>query len=599
MFSPAFCVAFVLATGGSGVLFAQTPDSAETLLLARPLPQSGEVVPHFEQYPLIARSLLAPGVRAPGEGALRWLSVTGKALVANAEPPASGIRLFPIEAGHAVVRMRGGLRRVAVLEVKVVDDQGSERSLVAVSRSLPDVLQVEPSRSSDESDPNEEYFYSFRGPAESMPSVVQVISEGQDGRYADALRDVPLSSQPCAPGPLGNSPASRESRVMCARTPAIRVAVDIVERNHPATTGHTLIGEVGGVLELQFVDSPGFRLPIGAPSELEKNGPGRYRVRVRTRILRTFRAGPPAVGSDDADAKRVALVELDAASRMWGQCGFSLGPRSELDVEIVDPPELSLLTVGCDAPLLATGGDVDLKIEGRRVTLRTANGQTPQALASRLAQALREFGYQVRLFQNAQMEHVALPSFDIQVADRLGRPVSIEPARGSLLSSDPTLRVCAAQIDLADGLEHFNDFNAASGTSEERVLLRALSDDDPTTIELVIVPHFGGLGRIGESFIYSPGGSVQNALILDRTGIQAGARSFTLAHELGHVLLDLPGHPDDFGVDTPTSLMDADAADSTIFGPRRLTLDDCQGALRQNGRLSPVPLIVDWPLQTP
>ncbi len=577
------------------VLFAQEPVASETLLVDQPLPKQGGVVPGYERYPLIGQNLLAPDVRAPGEGALRWLSVTGKVLPAGAAAPASGIRLFPVEAGYAVIRMRSNLRRVAVLEVRPEDALGHVKTSVALSRALPHALRVEPQSHPDS---DEELIYSLRGPAEAMPSVVQVISEGQEGRYADALRDLPLSSVACRQkGQFADAPRGGESRIMCAQSPAIRLSVDVVERNHPATIGRTLIGEVGGSLELQFAARQGFRLPIGAPGKLEESGPGRYRVHVRTRILRTFRGGPPAVGSDDADAKRVALVELDAASRMWGQCGFSLGPRAELDVEIVDPPEVSLLTVGCDAPLLATGGDVDLKIDGRRVTLRSAPGQTPQALASRLAQTLRDLGYQARLFRNAQMEHVALSSFDIQLTDRQGFPVNVEPARGNRLSSDPTLEVCGAQLELADGLDHFNDFNAASGTSEERVLLRALADEDPTTIELVIVPHFGGIGRIGESFIYSPGGSVQNALILDRTGIQAGARSFTLAHELGHVLLDLPGHPDDFGVDTPTSLMDADAADSTIFGPRRLTLDDCQRALRQNGRISPVPLIQDWPLK--
>ena len=49
--------------------------------------------------------------------------------------------------------------------------------------------------------------------------------------------------------------------------------------------------------------------------------------------------------------------------------------------------------------------------------------------------------------------------------------------------------------------------------------------------------------------IFEGYGSTENAIILDRAGIRAGARSFALAHELGHVLLDMPGHPDDYGVD--------------------------------------------------
>jgi hypothetical protein len=43
-------------------------------------------------------------------------------------------------------------------------------------------------------------------------------------------------------------------------------------------------------------------------------------------------------------------------------------------------------------------------------------------------------------------------------------------------------------------------------------------------------------------------------------------------------------------------LMDADAADSTIFGPRRLSTEDCERALEQSGATAPMPLIEHWPL---
>jgi hypothetical protein len=111
-----------------------------------------------------------------------------------------------------------------------------------------------------------------------------------------------------------------------------------------------------------------------------------------------------------------------------------------------------------------------------------------------------------------------------------------------------------------------------------------------------IVPSFSGSGRIGESFIDPPGASVQNVVIVDRAALRLGARSFALAHELGHVLLDLPGHPDDFGVDSPNRLMDADATDASIFGPRRLTLSECEQALRQSAFGAPIPLLRPWPM---
>lgn len=61
----------------------------------------------------------------------------------------------------------------------------------------------------------------------------------------------------------------------------------------------------------------------------------------------------------------------------------------------------------------------------------------------------------------------------------------------------------------------------------------------------------------------------------------------------------MPGHPDDYGVDSPSSLMDADAADPTIFGPRRLSVSECERALRQSGPSAPVPLLSAWPLYAP
>jgi hypothetical protein len=151
-------------------------------------------------------------------------------------------------------------------------------------------------------------------------------------------------------------------------------------------------------------------------------------------------------------------------------------------------------------------------------------------------------------------------------------------------------------VDLSDGLQHFGDMDSVAGTTEERTLLKGIDDLDPRTIDVVVVPLFAGGGRIGESFIASDLSSVRNAVILDRAGIRARRSSLTLAHELGHVLMDLPGHPDDYGVDTPTQLMDSDGSDASPFGPRRLTLEECARVVRQAGPRARVPLLTDWPI---
>jgi hypothetical protein len=85
-------------------------------------------------------------------------------------------------------------------------------------------------------------------------------------------------------------------------------------------------------------------------------------------------------------------------------------------------------------------------------------------------------------------------------------------------------------------------------------------------------------------------------VLLDRAGVRGGRASSALAHELGHILLDDPGHPDDFGADTPTRLMDADAVNPSAFGPRRLVAAECARAIRQSGPGSPLPLLRAWPL---
>lgn len=538
--------------------------------------------------PLLLRQRLDPEARAPNSGPLRWQSVSGRPVDPGSAAPPGGVVLHPVELGEASVPLRDGAHEVDVLAARFERPDRRPTARLAIARELPrELLLPGVAAPRDES-----VRLVLAGWAASLPVQVDLIAESPWGTFLDSVRGVPLSSVPC---PKGLVPQGAQN-VFCAATPYLRVVTDAIERNHPALAGTAVLGEVGGIITVNIHDTAAYRVRVAAPHALDPNGPGRYFVKVRARIVRTFAGGPPAVGADDAEAIQIVRDEIASASRMWGQCGVSLGRPEELDVRVIDPPTLSLLTVGCGRAVNASGGQIAILVGGKRVVMKTYDGQTPESVASRLSALVRRTGVEVRLFRNAQVSRAAASSFDLVFSDARGRPVSLGPAPGQKLSDDPTLQVCHGRLNLADGLEHFNDENAASGTMEERMLLRAIADADPATIELVVVPVFGGLGRIGESFIRSQGGSVENALILDRTGVRAGSRSFTLAHELGHILLDLPGHPDDFGVDTPTSLMDADAADPTIFGPRRLSLEDCRRGLRQSGKNAPTQLIFDWEL---
>jgi hypothetical protein len=233
-----------------------------------------------------------------------------------------------------------------------------------------------------------------------------------------------------------------------------------------------------------------------------------------------------------------------------------------------------------------------LKIEGKPVTFTTKKGWSTRQAALELQRAADGAGFRTALSENARIAPGATPSVDVIVRRADNQLASVQ----LVSSNDPTLSVHVGSVDLTDGLQHFGDVDSVAGTLEERALVKSVDDGDPHTIEVIVVPFFAGGGRIGESFITSDGSSMRNVVIIDRAGVRARRTSLTLAHELGHVILDEPGHPDDYGIDTPTLLMDSDASDASPFGPRRLTTEECAKAVRQSGPSSRVPLLREWKL---
>ncbi len=262
----------------------------------------------------------------------------------------------------------------------------------------------------------------------------------------------------------------------------------------------------------------------------------------------------------------------------------------------MDPPPSHLVAVGDDLGLLATGGEIRIRVDGKGISVPTTPGESADQVAENLVRSVERAGLLAVVSPNARIGPGVTSSVDVSLRRRDGTLLAVETLPGAPLSTDPTLSVRIGSVDMSDGLQHFTDVDAMAGTLEERTLLKAIDNLDPATVEVVVVPLFAGGGRIGESFIGSDLSSVRNVVLLDRAGIRARQSSLTLAHELGHVFLDLPGHPDDYGVDTPTQLMDSDAADASPFGPRRLTLDECARALRQAGPSARVPLLSEWPI---
>jgi hypothetical protein len=319
---------------------------------------------------------------------------------------------------------------------------------------------------------------------------------------------------------------------------------------------------------------------------------------LRPIVTRISHGGAPAIGGNDAGAIATLRTELALASAMWGQCGVTFGPAQSLDVKVVDPPPPHLIAFGDDLGLPATGGgEVRVRADGKLLVVPIAARSTADRVARDFAAAAVKANFTAIVSPNARITPGATGSVDVSLRRPDGALVTIEAASAAqFVLTDATLSVRIGSVDFSDGLQHFGDMDSMAGTLEERTLAKAFDDGDPRTVEVIVVSGFAGGGRIGESFIQSDFSSVRNVVLLDRAGIRARRSSLTLAHELGHVFLNMPGHPDDFGLDTPTMLMDSDASDASPFGPRRLTTADCARVVREAGPKARVPLFSEWPL---
>lgn len=567
--------------------------------------EDADGVPDSEQLTKIPDSAALHVVKArpakPGDASL-WDApeVEGVRVIADGTPVAKGaaipkqaktIALQATKPGVHKLTLFGRAIEVRAFELRAVDGAGKEvdwaRSHASFQRTPPDRLAKDPLAPTGDPDALR---YVAIGPADDIPTTFTFLTITEAGAPVDVLADVALGEIPCPPdAPPG---------VTCGSTVPIRLVADDIDRAHPLAKQRSVKGALGGAIVLQT--SEGARLQslrAGGPRATSAGAIDRYRATLRMILVRARTGGPPPLGDDDAGALTAARAEIERAGLLWSACGIGFGPPEQLSVTIVDPPRAHLVAVGCDHGLPATGGAIRVRADGHEVTAKVTRGMTPVAAARVLAAAIAAVGLTAKVSENAPMNDGAGASADVLVRRKDGTLAQIDGPSAGALSTDATLTACVGRVDLTDGLTHFGDTDAFAGTVEERTLLKAFDDGDPTTIEVFFVPGFAQGGRVGESFIAADRSAVRNAVIEDRAAIRSDRASFALAHELGHVLLDEPGHPDDFGPDTPTRVMDADAANPTAFGPRRLTLDECARAVRQSGPGAPVVLLKKWPFQ--
>lgn len=530
---------------------------------------------------------------AMGEGGAILL-VDGKPLSEGQPIPkqARSLALQGTKPGRIAIDLVTARLDLRVIGMVALDASGAA---VDLRRSHASIERTPPSRElpmgavAENASPDALRYLLF-GRREDLPPALRLVSRDASGKELDQLTTLPLSPARC---PKGIAEAQN-----CRASQLVRAVADDVDRNHPLVKERSIRAEVGGVIELY--DAAGgeklHAIRVGGPRSTSAGPIERLRSQLRITIVRASPSGAVPFGADDAGAVELARRQVGWANALWGQCGVSFGAPEETVVQVVDPPISHLVAVGCDLGLPSSGGEVNLRVEGKEVKAVLGAGMTPRAASRVIASAIEKAGFVVRLSENVRIGPGAYPTVDLLVRHHDGRLARVEPPSSGATSSDPTMSVCIGEVDLRDGLDHFTDMDAAAGTVEERTLVKSIDDNDPGIIEVILIPAFARGGRIGESFIFADRSSIRNVVLADRAGVRADRASFALAHELGHVLLDMPGHPDDFGVDTPTLLMDSDAADLSAFGPRRLTLEECARALRQSGPKAPTVLLVPWPL---
>ncbi len=504
---------------------------------------------------------------------------------------AKQLALQAIGAGRGWVSIGSKQLKVRAISITALDGAGRRidfaKSHASIQRQVPVALGDDPT--APDGDPDALRFV-FSGVKEDLPSQVDFRSLSSQGRQVDQLRKVPLKPVRC--------PQFIPTGLQCASTVPIRAVADEVDARHPLVVRRSIVVQLGGALVLE--DGAGAKLQlirVGGPRRTAVGPLRRYRAALRVFLVRLSAKGSPPIGNDDPSALAQTHAALSHAGALWSSCGIDFGPVSQRRVTLVDPPPSHLLAVGCDLGLPTSGGVVRFVVDQLPVQLKVAGALRPNAAARQIAAAISLAGFQVRIADHRPMAGAAHGCTDLSVRRSNGSLANIDLPPDGRLSTDPTLSVSIGYVNLADGLQHFSDVTAVLGTLEERTLIKAYDDGDPTTIEVFVVPGLARGGRIGESFIDGDKGAIRNAVLIDRAGMRTGRASFTLAHELGHVLLDQPGHADDFGSDTPTRLMDSDAADPTAFGPRRLSIGECERVMRQHGPQSPTPLLTAWPWQ--
>jgi len=388
-------------------------------------------------------------------------------------------------------------------------------------------------------------------------------------------------------GVLRHVPLQREARTEIFRSAFLRLVADTTDSSAPDIGFQILRAQLGDRVQVSLA-GPGttssVALSVGRVSGYDA-ARSPLRGTLHLTVLRVAAGGTLAVGDNEVEALSLARRQVEIANEIWAQCFIDFGPPEAASVRAVDPPPPALIAIAdLDGLPALRSAKIILRANDRRVgPVFIGAGSTPERTAGALGRALRQAGFQAEVTTNPRAELGAGMSADVVVRDSRGVLVRLSRDPSAPLTTDTQQTLAIGGVDLSDGLDEFDNTLAVTGTLEERSLVKLLADDDPTTIDVFLINRFVNRARQGEAFIEADGSAMANTLIFDRNAVRFERQAWVQAHELGHVLLDEAFHPDNIGIDRPWLLMDADARQGRVTGPKRISDAECAKARRRSG----------------
>jgi len=400
------------------------------------------------------------------------------------------------------------------------------------------------------------------GPPSLRLTLAGVPAAG--GRDRDSLRGVPLA-------PLGDGRLA---------TPWLVAVASEEDRRHPDLAGRALMVRADDRVEAR-VRRGGGRAVVSSRAvtrpPAEEGDLALRRTDLEAVVLRRGGEGPPVVGGDAAGAAEVMRFQFEVLGEVLAPCAVWAGPPEDVPVRVEAGAPAAMIAVGDPLGLPSSGGEVRLEIDGRKLpAIRVGEGFHPEETARLLAARIREAGFETRVSVNSRNPFAALSTADVVVLRPDGTPAVVRPWDGAPLASDRRQPVRVGGSGGGRGLDAFGANDFASGTVEERSLVKVFKPRRSGAIGVFVVDGLGDGSRQGQAFVgpvASP--DMAGAVILDWRALRRTRQAYALPHEVVHVLLGDRGHTDEAGDPRPDLLMHSQAG-SALDGPRRLTREQCR-----------------------